>query len=399
MAMAIARRRPSATIKGARVEWNAVPIPVSVEELRALGGEFAGQLRELKARVAVPDYGWYPYETLTGIGMLCEAVAPVWSEVRDAAARSGVADIGCGDGDFAALFGRLGCTVDAVDHAESNYNQLRGVERLAGELGIPVSVWDIDLDRPFQLPRKDYGLALFLGTLYHLKNPFYMLERLADHADWCVVSTRIAQVTPRGSRMEEEPLAYLLGAREANDDPTNFWIFSMTGLVRLMERAGWIVMAQKRVGCAEGSDPVHAAADERAFIVGKSRTRHPGMYVRMLDGWHAQEDGGYRWTARQFGLQVTLAEPAREFALRFFVPEPMAESGVVRVACRIGGVPAGAITCDRADEMEFRGRFPSKDITQTLEFLVESAYRPTGDARELGICIPIADGKLPFRVS
>jgi len=376
-----------------------VKIPETVDELRAAGDEFAGELRELKARVIVPDYGWYPYETLTGIGVLCDVLGPVWSEVREAAARIGVADLGCGDGDMAALFARMGCTVDAVDHAECNFNQLRGVEKLAMELGIPVSAWDIDLDHPFQLPRKDYGLALFLGTLYHLKNPFYVLERLAEHADWCVVSTRIAQVTPRGSRMEEEPLAYLLGAREANDDPTNFWIFSMTGLVRLMERAGWIVMAQRRVGCADGSDPVRAAADERAFLVGKSRKRHPGMHVRMAEGWHAEEEGGYRWTARRFALDVTLEEPAREFALRFFVPEPVAESGVVKVACRISGLPVGAITCDRADGIEFRGRFPSKEITQRLEFTVESAYQPVGDARELGICVPMVEGKMPFRVS
>jgi hypothetical protein len=158
-------------------------------------------------------------------------------------------------------------------------------------------------------------------------------------------------------------------------------------------------MGQQRVGCAECSDPVRASADERAFVVAKSRTRHPGMHVRLLDGWHAQEDGGYRWTTRRFGLEVTMAEPAREFALRFFVPEPVAESGPVRVACRIGGLPVGAITCDRADGIEFRGRFPSREITQRLEFTVESAYQPPGDQRELGICVPMTDGKAPFRVS
>jgi tRNA (mo5U34)-methyltransferase len=374
-------------------------IPESVEEWRAAGEQLAAELREVKARVDVPDYGWYPYETLTATGVLSEVLGPVWRDVREAAAKCGVADIGCGDGDLAMLFARMGCQVDAVDHAESNFNQLRGVEALARELRLAVTARDIDLDSAFELPGKDYGLALFLGTLYHLKNPFYVLERLAQRADWCVVSTRIAQVTPRGTPMDGEAVAYLLGAREANDDPTNFWIFSFAGLVRVMERAGWMVMSHRRVGCAEGSDPVRASADERVFVVAKSRTRHPGMHVRTLDGWYQAEEGGYRWTARRFGLEVTLAEAAREFALRFFVPEAMVASGVVRVSCRIDGLAAGAITCHRADGMEFRGRFPSREITQRLEFTVESGYRAEGDARELGICVPVVSGRVPFRVS
>jgi hypothetical protein len=199
--------------------------------------------------------------------------------------------------------------------------------------------------------------------------------------------------------MEDEPLAYLLGAREANDDPTNFWIFSLAGLVRLMQRAGWIVMSHKRLGCAEGSDPVNPAADERVFIAAKSRTRHPGLHTRTLAGWHAPEGDAYRWTERHFALEVTLAEPAREFALRFFVPEPVIDAGVVRVACHIDGIAAGAITCDRADSMEFRGRFPSRELTQRLEFTVDSAFRSQDDARDLGICVPLVDGKIPFRVS
>ena len=123
--------------------------------------------------------------------------------------------------------------MDAVDHAETNFNQLRGVDALRRELSLNVQARDIDLDRRFVLPRRDYGLVLFLGPLYHLKNPFYVLEAIAARADWCVLSTRIAQVTPdHRTRIEDEPVAYLLGAREANNDPTNFWIFSRPA-------AGW----------------------------------------------------------------------------------------------------------------------------------------------------------------
>lgn len=380
--------------------------PRTIAEFRHRGKEFAAELRDLKQRVPVPDYGWYPYETMTAVPILSELLEPVYAEVSEVVANSPIADIGCGDGDLAVFFARLGCEVDAIDHAETNFNQLRGVEMLQRELSLPVSTHDIDLDRPFDLPRNDYGLALFLGSLYHLKNPFYVLETLAARSDWCVMSTRIAQVTPtRQVPIDTEPLAYLLGAREANNDPTNYWIFSSAGLLRLLERTGWMIMGHKRLGCSVNSDPVHPEADERMFVLVKSRTRHPGLHVRVVEGWHPAENDAFRWTAKQFALEVTSTERAYEFALRFFVPDAVFVSGPVRISCAISGQPAGAITCDSADALEFRGRFPYEANTFRLDFTVESDFRPAGDTRELGICVPLLDPsqrhtqRIPFRIS
>ena len=232
-----------------------------------------------------------------------------------------------------------------------------------------------------------------------------MLENLAARADWCVLSTRVAQMTPLGACIEGEPVAYLLGAREANNDPTNFWIFSAAGLMRLVERAGWMIVSHRRLGCTSGSDPVNPAADERIFVLARSRTRHPALHLRALDGWHGIENDVLRWTARRFALEVTLPEPAREFALRFFAPGAALAAGPLRVSCRIGGLPVGSITCDRTDDLEFRGRFPSPEIKQRLEFLVESNFHPPGDSRDLGICVPLLDAshrntqRIPFRIS
>src|SRR5207302_220949 len=75
-----------------------------------------------------------------------------------------------------------------------------------------------------------YGLALFFGVLYHLKNPYYVLETLATRARYCLLSTRIARQTPRGTSMKDEPLAYLLEPCESTYDATNFRTFSETAL-------------------------------------------------------------------------------------------------------------------------------------------------------------------------
>ena len=80
-------------------------------------------------------------------------------------------------------------------------------------------------------------MAVLLGVLYHLRNPFYALEELASRASYCLLSTRVARRFPDGSVMPGGvPLAYLLGERELNADETNYFIFSEPGLRTLLQR-------------------------------------------------------------------------------------------------------------------------------------------------------------------
>lgn len=68
------------------------------------------------------------------------------------------------------------------------------------------------------------------------------------------------------TRIDDLPVAYLLGPTGCNHDPTNFWIFPETGLRRLFERTGWNVVAWKSVGDPE-SHPADMAHDQRAFCL------------------------------------------------------------------------------------------------------------------------------------
>lgn len=385
--------------------------PRTASEFLQRGEMFRAELQALKHRLPVPDYGWYPYETLSALGILTKLIEPIFDEVAPALSTGPVADIGCADGDLGLLCAYLGGKVDAIDHIESSFNQMRGIDVLREALGLPLDVHDIDLDGRFHLPRSDYRFVFFLGTLYHLKNPYYVLENLASHADWCVLSTRIAQVTAHQTPIEEDPVAYLLDPREANDDPTNYWIFSPAGLLRLLSRAGWTVFGHERIGPRLNSDPVRPEADERMFVLLKSRPRHPDLLVRALHGWYAPENEAWRWTAKTFALEVV--PPAKgalsEFALRFQVPDTLLEAqGRVRVTCTIEGCPAGTITCTKPETLEFRGRFPTLFTRRAiqLDFQVESSYSPAaGDVRELGVIVPLLEKspankhRIPFRVS
>lgn len=114
-----------------------------------------------------------------------------------------------------------------------------------------------------------------LGILYHLKNPYYVLEELARATRYCALSTRVAKwARPAGSdrwiRIENLPVAYLVDTFECNNDATNFWIFSTAGLQRIVKRAGWDIVEQSNVG-AGNSNPAENNKDERCYMLLKSK--------------------------------------------------------------------------------------------------------------------------------
>jgi len=196
-------------------------------------------------------------------------------EHRDLEALTGglpVADIGAADGDIAfALEGMAGWTVDIVDTAATNMNGLRGARALRDYLGSRVEIFDIDLDRQFTLPRPAYGLVLLLGILYHLENPYYALRELATRSAYCLLSTKVARFAgPARTPIGDLPVAYLVGLDETNNDSTNYWIFSPSGLERLVLRSGWTIVDRMNVGNIAASDPANPENDERMFALLRS---------------------------------------------------------------------------------------------------------------------------------
>ena len=240
--------------------------------------EFGRALDATKAGLT-PDFGWYPYGTLTNFAHLRPLLEQFPLDTLLAGRRT--ADIGAADGDLAFFLESLGYEADIIDHPPTNFNSLRGARLLAQTLKSSVVIHDIDLDSYFALPQERYDLVFFLGILYHLKNPFYVMEHLAKSARHLLVSTRIARFAPAGGglgpfrsggqKLRDIPVAYLLGPAEANNDATNFWIFSEAGLVRLFERTGWEVLAWHTVGDTRHSDPARQDRDERAFALLRSR--------------------------------------------------------------------------------------------------------------------------------
>lgn len=230
-------------------------------------------LTAVKSEPPASDRTWYAYDILSNLWHLENLIEQLPESTLDLFRSGHIADIGAADGDLSFFLESLGLSVDLIDWPDTNWNGLEGARALARRLDSRrVAVHEVDLDSQFNLPTQYYDLVFFLGILYHLKNPFYVLETLAKHCRFCFLSTRIArQTADHRLELEEAPVAYLLDPEECNGDPSNFWIFSAPGLIRLTERCGWIVRATYRVGDTEHSDPSTDENDERMFLALESR--------------------------------------------------------------------------------------------------------------------------------
>jgi tRNA (mo5U34)-methyltransferase len=171
-----------------------------------------------------------------------------------------VADIGVGNGEIAFMLARCGYKVTAIDFANRHDQSPYIVGQLSSRLDLPVAIVDFSVDRPFlmadlkancvsdsnnslpvDLPSFDF--AICVGLLYHLKNPYAFVESLARITGHCLLGTWIfSHLAPELAEVSRASLAYLLGDRELNDDPSNYWIFTDAALTTLCRRCGFDVL-------------------------------------------------------------------------------------------------------------------------------------------------------------
>jgi SAM-dependent methyltransferase len=382
----------------------------STFELSHTADRFKKKLDALKISLGPQEFEWYPYDSFGYMSRLDELLKGNLAVMRAMAGEEPVLDAGCGDGALSFFMESLGCRVDAIDNPPTNHSSMQGVRRLKEALGSSVEIHQMDIDSQFTLPKERYGLTLLLGILYHLKNPFYVLETLAQHSHYCLLGTRVARVTPKGAPMRKEPLAYLVDELETNGDPTNFWIFSEEGLRRIMQRAGWEIREFMTAGCLVDSDPVRGDRDERAFCLLESRLLEPRYAPVLLKGWHAEEEG-WRWTAREFSVSLP-PDPliaARALQMRFTVHEVFAQKlGPVTVRATVNGRRLEPETFRGAGEHVYKAVLPPDVVSLAaahVEFQLDKALPPDyHDGQEMGLIVVFqrtslarVDSLLPIR--
>jgi hypothetical protein len=347
---------------------------------------FRKKLAEVKANITPREFEWYPYDSLSNFQHLDRLLSGENRLLLDDVGDEPVADICCADGDLSFFLESAGCKVHAFDWPVTNHNGMQGVRAVREALHSGVQVFATDLDNQFALPAEMYKVVFLLGALYHLKNPFYVLEALSKRARYCLLSTRIAAWTPDGSSsLRGVPVAYLVGEDELNQDNSNYWIFSETGLRRLLQRTNWDVLEYLSIGATGESDPIHA--DERAFCL--LRSRYAMANVELGTGWHDPESTGWRWTERRFGAAVQSVD--RVFAslrLKFYIPPVLIQRwGSLSLRAVVNGVSLPPETYTSDGEFEYLRGFAATPAV-TVEFELDRALSADdSDRRERGIIV------------
>jgi tRNA (mo5U34)-methyltransferase len=348
--------------------------------------EFRNRLRAVKGATVLDRKAWYPYDSLAAMEVLDEFLEGDLTGLLRITGGKPVLDLGCGDGDLAFFLESLGAEVEAIDHAPTNYNKMAGVKAMKQALGASrVEIRAADLDQPLELAAPLYGLALLMGVLYHLKNPYSILETLAYKARYCFLSTRIAALAAdRKTKIANIPVAYLLSEGEANHDDTNFWIFSEAGLRQIISRSGWRIAKLRTTSNAASSDPVSQTGDARAFCLIESRMPQAPAGIRLLDGWHAMEFGAWRWTERRFSFAIDDPVEGRTLRLRFYLA-PVVFAARASVTLRGGGASPRMYTTPGEHVYEC-------PAAARIHFELDTAIGPTReDLRELGLQVQFSE--------
>ncbi|MBV8846003.1 MAG: methyltransferase domain-containing protein [Bryobacterales bacterium] len=373
--------------------------------LRAVARQYHERLQAIKAKNRLDGVDWYPWASMAAMETLDGFLNGDVENLRALIASAPVLDVGCGDGDVGFFLESLGARVDAIDHAPTNYNALVGVRALKRILDSKIGIHPVDLDQRPNLPAANYGLAIMLGVLYHLKNPFLVLETLARSSRHIFLSTRIASLTPdRKVSFGSLPLAYLVDEDELNHDATNFWIFSEAALKRLVRRSGWHIRHYTTLGApASQSDPVSTKGDVRAYIFAESRLAPPPTSFHIERGWHELEYDSWRWTDRRFSAVLDLSSPLAPATLhfRFNVPKQVLEQRpALTLWAAVNGVRLQQSTFSTPGEHEYVAAIPALPAGEVkVEFELDGTIRPgDGDQRELGVLVEFS-GAPPVQIA
>lgn len=151
---------------------------------------------------------------------------------------SSVLDIGAWDGFFSFMAKRRGASrVLATDHFSwvgGGWGTKRSFDFARATLKLEIDEKVIDPSDMTADTVAASDVVLFLGVLYHLKHPLYILERVAPLAKKQFIVETQLDVTdiPR-------PAAAFYPGRELGNDPTNWWGPNVPAVIAMLQTVGF----------------------------------------------------------------------------------------------------------------------------------------------------------------
>ena len=149
-----------------------------------------------------------------------------------------VLEIGAWDGFFSFEAEKRGAArVHATDHfcwSGPGWGTKVGFDYVHQKLKSKVEATDVDVFDLSPDRHGTYDTVLFLGVLYHLKNPLGGLELVHSLTRECaVIETQVDSLDVKSPVMR-----FYLGS-ELNNDPTNFWAPNVLCLDRMLREVGF----------------------------------------------------------------------------------------------------------------------------------------------------------------
>lgn len=185
-----------------------------------------------------------------------------------------VLDVGCRDGFFAFELERRGAAVIGMDYMLPTHTGFSIASQLLG------SRVEYRVDNVYDIAPSQYGtfdIVLFLGILYHLRNPLLALDRVRSVAKpgaLLFVETHLLDnyflladgtVTPMkavSSKLSTVPLMQFYPGSALAGDDTNKWAPNMCCLRKMAEEAQFRPLRERILG-PRGYLTAEAVADER----------------------------------------------------------------------------------------------------------------------------------------
>jgi tRNA (mo5U34)-methyltransferase len=247
------------------------PFPVRLKDAER---SFRQQRRQLLEAVRQdPEFlsagvSLYDFEILDNIECILQLLGDGGSAFLDELPNKTMIDIGCANGDLGFAFEDAGFSVALLDKshvAEAQGSVVRQNAPLVASIiarnkGSRAVIFDEDIEESFHPQRviegfagsyegdqqfQRFGLGVMLGVLYHLKNPYSVIEKLGQLCDHLIIGTWVADCLPDSREIiEDQQVVFLLRDRQLAADPTNYWIFTTESLRVLVERCGWQILSQ-----------------------------------------------------------------------------------------------------------------------------------------------------------
>jgi len=185
-----------------------------------------------------------------------------------------VLDVGAWDGYFSFEAERRGAArVLATDYFSwkgPGWGSKEGFEFARTVLGSCVEDLDIDVPDISPATTGQFDIVLFLGVLYHLKEPFSALERMAAVTKKLLIVETVVDLLNVG-----RPAMAFYPTTELNGDPTNWWAPNLACLTQMLRACGF-----PRVQCVYR----HSLAKRAAFAAWQQVRGRAGWLPTLRQG-------------------------------------------------------------------------------------------------------------------